>query len=250
MEREIDEVPRLLGELAVAEPAATHRIAACEAIAATLVRVGQHLWLDGYIIGPDRARDPARTRFGDERMVGLATVTQIGGALGTGAVTLLRTANNYGAAALLRQLVEIEYLASAFAEEHAIAADWLRASGAERRAFWSPQQLRNRADGRFLNSDYWHHCDIGGHPAPSGMSLLPGHGGSPGAYLWADLAGHLVGIWTGIRAGAATLVGPVPDAWGVQDVDRAIALWRETDGFSAAILDLGSILRNDPDALG
>jgi phage/plasmid primase-like uncharacterized protein len=48
-------------------------------------------------------------------VVGVATVAQISGELGAGAVALLEAGNNYAAAALIRQLVEVEYLASAFA---------------------------------------------------------------------------------------------------------------------------------------
>jgi hypothetical protein len=66
-------------------------------------------------------------------------------------------------------------LAAAFAEEHEIAGEWLRASREERIRFWSPTRLRERAGGRFLKTDYWHHCEMGGHPATRGMSLLPGH---------------------------------------------------------------------------
>jgi hypothetical protein len=163
-------------------------------------RAGQpvHVSVFVYIIGPDRVSGDSPFRFGDDRAVGVATVAQIGGELATGAVDLLNATNRYAACALVRQLVEVEYLATAFAEEHEIAAVWLRADRDERLKFWSPARLRQRAKGRFLNADYWNHCELGGHPATAGMRLLPGHEGMHMAYLWTDLAGHLAGIWRAV----------------------------------------------------
>ncbi len=50
--------------------------------------------------------------------------------------------------------------------------------------------------------EYWRHCDMGGHPAPSGRLLLRiwSHASDPGhdevaAAAWADLAQHLNRLW-------------------------------------------------------
>ena len=71
------------------------------------------------------------------------------------------------------------------------------------------------------------------------------------AYLWADLAGHLTGIWRSISESVTRLKGgPIPAAEaGLPDVNSAIARWRDTDRFYAALGDLNQILRDDPDAL-
>ena len=70
------------------------------------------------------------------------------------------------------------------------------------------------------------------------------------AYLWTDLAGHLVGVWKGICGSTAVVLGDVvPDEWKLRDVQVAIDDWRATDGFNAAMSDLAAILHNDPDAL-
>jgi hypothetical protein len=87
-----------------------------EAIAAAMRAGGRLLWVGGALVGPYRAEGKSPFAFGSDATVGLATVLQIAGELVTGAVTLLEENNRYAAAALLRQLVEVEYLAWAFAE--------------------------------------------------------------------------------------------------------------------------------------
>jgi hypothetical protein len=164
-------------------------------------------------------------------------------------VQLLKANNLYAGAALVRQVVEVEYLASAFAEGHEIAADWLRADRETRQAFWSPARLRERAQGRFLRQDYWHHCELGGHPTRRALSLLPNHRTVKAGYLWVDLAGHLTSIWTSvIQAAEAMRGGPVPAELDLPDVAAATRDWRESDGLYAALGDLDSILREDPSA--
>ena len=100
---------------------------------------------------------------------------QIGGELADGTIALLRAGQRYGAAALIRQLVEVEYLAAVFAGGSTIAADWMRTTRDERLKFWSPTKLRQLASREFLPSDYWTHCEFGGHPTPRALALLPDH---------------------------------------------------------------------------
>ena len=69
-------------------------------------------------------------------------------------------------------LAAVEYLAHAFAEQHLVAADWLRADRRRLKNYWSPSKLRERAGGRLLPSDHQHHCNRGGHPSIEGMTLL------------------------------------------------------------------------------
>jgi hypothetical protein len=242
------EISRLLDELADDGEAKASRVRVCEEIADALARLGQLLWLSGAIVGDDRVTGASPFGFGDDRTVGLSAVCQIGGELASGAVVLLKADNRYAANALIRQLVEVEYLADAFAEEHEIAAEWLRADNLERRTFWSPAKLRQRANGRFLNTDYWHHCEMGGHPASPGLRLLPGHNRLNIEYVWADMAGHLAGIWRGVVTAVEKIKGPAPDEAGFASVSATVAQWRSTDGFYAALGDLGRILQDDPNA--
>src|SRR4051812_19922762 len=87
---------------------------------------GRFLWVGGYMIGGDRVVGRSPFGFGSDTVVGLAIVAQIAGELAAGAALLLEAGNDYSAAALIRQLVEVEYLAWAFAEDEGEAAEWLR----------------------------------------------------------------------------------------------------------------------------
>lgn len=143
----LEEARRLVATLAADDAANEGRIALCDDIAVALRSLGEVLWVGGYSIGSDRVAGSSPFGFGSDAMVGLATITQIGGELGTGVVSLLRAGNRYAAAALLRQIVEVEYLAQAFADDERIAMEWLHADRAERRRFWTPAALRDRSRG-------------------------------------------------------------------------------------------------------
>jgi hypothetical protein len=236
-----------LDELANDPDAVASRIAVCDSIAAALSRLGQLLWVSGYVIGPDRVEGTSPWGFGDDRVVGVGVVAQIGGELASGAAALLKDGNRYGSAALTRQLLEVEYLAHAFAEDHEAARDWLRADRNERRSFWAPGALRKRAGDTFLPSDYWDHCDVGGHPSRSSTKLLPDHQGLAAEGLWVDLAVHLVSLWrTTLRAAERAHGNPAPTEWddGGQ-VDAAIKRWRQVDAYAAAMHDLVRIRRDE-----
>jgi hypothetical protein len=144
-----------------------------ECLAATLRAGGQVLWIGGAMIGPDRAEGQSPFDFGSDATVGLATVMQIAGELVSGAVLLLGEGNRYAAAALIRQLVEVEYLAWAFAEDEEEATDWMRSNRKERERFWKPARIRERAGSRLRGEDYWEHCGKGGHPLPRASICFP-----------------------------------------------------------------------------
>lgn len=239
------EIQRLLNELANDETATASRIAVCDVIAQALFHLGRTLWVAGYITGPDRKSGASPFGFGDDSAVGVATVIQIGGELAQGSTQLLKEGNLYAGAALIRQIVEVEYLAFAFAAQHEKAALWIHADRDERLKFWSPKRLR-KGSSRFLDSDYWHHCDLGGHPTMEGMVLLPEHVRINSALLWVDLAGHLSSIWRHVTQAAERLLdGPIPSDWELPNVAAARDGWLRSDGYYAAIQDLGDILHGE-----
>ncbi|MGH2971103.1 MAG: hypothetical protein ACRDLE_02990 [Gaiellaceae bacterium] len=185
-------------EAASASPGPELREEVSREVARTLARLGELLWVSGYIVGPDRAA--GRSPFGDDATVGFATVVQVGGELVAGAITLLERENVYAAAALIRQVVEVEYLAWAFSEDRDEAATWLRSSREERLKFWQPSHVRERSAGRFRATDYHRHCESGGHPTPAASCLLPGHSKRTSSSLWwFDLSQHAASIWTYIE---------------------------------------------------
>jgi len=121
-------VRRLLTE-AQHDPAAQEsRVGVGRALTTAFREVGRLLWVGGAIIGADRVEGASPFELGSDATVGLATVAQIAGELCAGTMLMLEANNSYGACALLRQLVEVEYLAWAFAEDESEAAAWLRAS--------------------------------------------------------------------------------------------------------------------------
>jgi hypothetical protein len=197
-------------------------IAACERVAASLYDLGWRFKEIGRIYGCDSSP----YGFGTERLVGLGAVTQIGGELGTGVVVLLSNKNKYAAATLLRQIVEVEYLAWALANDETTATAWLHTNRDLRERFWSPAALRKRSGNRFAAEDYRRHCDFGGHPTREGANLLPAaaYAVLP-MFLWADLTHHLMRIWTSAVQAANDLTpSDVPVLWDscVSDELRAL----------------------------
>jgi len=150
----------------------------------------------------------------------------------SGAVASLEQENLYAAAALIRQLVEIEYLTWAFAEDHEQAKAWLRSTRDERLRFWQPRDLRRRSGGRFRSADYARHCERGGHPTPEAMALLPDHSRRDLAILWwFDLATHGASTWDYLNTAAAEFgrsheVDPMASR---HDLARSIKEWRQSE---------------------
>lgn len=230
--------PRFVEALNDASAAEQRRVI-CQDIATELSAIGQRLWLGGYLLGSDRVDGKSPFAFGDDAAVGLATVSQIGGELVGGAVLLLEQGRMYAAAVLIRQLVEIEYLAWAFAEDREEAAAWLRSSAESRRAMWQPRHLRDRSGGRFRANDYSHHCECGGHPTPTAKRLLPDHSGQDHpASWWFDLAIHGSSVWRYVHAaivdfGWTSMVAP-------RDLRQELTAWWRDDPLRPILLDARS----------
>jgi len=215
------------------------RQALCRSLASTLRETGRLLWVGGYLLGSDRVTRSSPFGFGSDATVGLATVVQIAGELMDGAASLLDRENIYGAAALIRQLVEIEYLSWAFAEGQDQAQAWLRSTREERLNFWRPHDLRRRSGGRFRSSDYASHCERGGHPTPTATRLLPDHSGAESIiWWWFDLALHGVRTWEYVTVAAEEFgwseeVGPVAARSGLA---KAIEEWRRHEPLMALVV--------------
>jgi hypothetical protein len=168
----------------------------------------------------------------------VAIVAQMGAELAVGAAQLYDSERWYAGAALVRQLIETEYLLFLFANDLAEPEKWLKASPEEARRNFSPAVMRDRSDGRFRASEYSTHCEIGGHPRLSGHILLREH------FLptvqkpleifdpkvqWVDLAQHIERMW-GHYVAAVRLHSPsnvYPDRF--KRVDELSAAWRALD---------------------
>ncbi|MDT0263407.1 hypothetical protein [Jatrophihabitans lederbergiae] len=155
-----------------------------------------------------------------------------------GVAVLLPLGNRYAALALIRQLVEVEYLAWAFVEDEPEAANWLRSTPQERRRRWQPGQLRARSAGRFRGTDYGRHCEMGGHPTPDARRALPDHVDRfPVGLCWYEAATHGVSIWEYVKAAAEKLgYGDVIEGLSsATSLDPAVATWRASDRLHALL---------------
>jgi hypothetical protein len=120
------------------------------------------------------------------------------GELAKASALLLSNGQHYAGAALLRQIVEIEYLTWNFKEKKRDPASWLESTHTDRLKDFSPSQLRKTSVGRFLAADYQDHCEEGGHPVPRGQHLLRGRNIAGAQVLLVDLLAHLWRTWDNV----------------------------------------------------
>ncbi|MGA5537351.1 hypothetical protein [Mycolicibacterium nivoides] len=113
--------------------------------------------------------------------------------IGTAIYELARQKHTYGAIALLRQLVEFEYLLWAFNQHPESINDWATSDRGTRERSWTPSAIRSRAGTEYRRIDYTAHCEIGGHPTPEGLTWA--YPDTHHALIHADLASHLHSIW-------------------------------------------------------
>lgn len=219
----MDDEDRVRAALRELPPVSEAEVALLEALAAALRVAGDSLHVVGYVTRVDPIAD-ARV------------AVQMTGELAAGVVTLLAAGNWYAAMALVRQLLELQYLLAAFVRDPEAASRW-RASTRQQRSGngpFAPSTLRKA--GGFAVDDYRSHCDRGGHPTPLGAFLVRFDHGFRSederisvALAWRDVANHLV------RAAEQVIeLGRTLDlAEFVENVDSAgspVAAWLARDG--------------------
>jgi hypothetical protein len=151
--------------------------------------VGTELHLLGHIVGTDRVGGVSPFGHGSDETVAVSVLLRIGSQLVSASADLFEDGRKYAAAALLRQMVEIEYLAWAMEAGNREGERWLRSNREQRQSFFTPAKLRKAAQGKFRGKDYGYHCELGGHPVP-GASVLLGEDSVVSQLLLADLLGH------------------------------------------------------------
>jgi hypothetical protein len=162
--------------------------------ASTFSKVGQELHVVGHLFGPDRVNCVSPGGHGSDEIVAVSLLLRIAGQLTSASADLFGDGRHYAAAALLRQVTEVEYLAWAFRARDKEAERWLRSTVEERRNFFTPAKLRQAAKGKFRGEDYAHHCELGGHPVPRSAVLFQGDQ-KVSQLLLSDLLGHTGRIW-------------------------------------------------------
>lgn len=135
-------------------------------------KLGESLHVFGHIFGPDRTTAASPFGHGSDDIVAVSRLLMIASQLLSASADLINDGRPYAGAALIRQLVEAQYLICSFAEDRGDAKYWLRSNKDERMKFFSPRTLRKKSGGRFRDKDYSMHCERGGHPVPDCYSLL------------------------------------------------------------------------------
>lgn len=179
---------------------------------------------------------------GDPAGLGFAIAVEMAAELGEGAARLYDAGLWYPGAALVRQLLECQYLLALAGGDRTEAERWLKSSRQDILAAFMPRQMRERSAHNFQVAEYQVHCDWGGHPNPAGRGLLRRHSEwrpvSP-RWLWLDLAQHLAETWD-YFSGALPLYDPrmdpndpLHDSHGSPDGKQVaadlLAGWREHD---------------------
>lgn len=194
----------------------------------TFSRVGEELHVVGHVFGSDRVSGASPGGHGSDEVVAVSLLLRIGGQLTSASADLFSDGRHYAAAALLRQMVEIEYLAWAFETRHKDAQRWLRSTSDERRAFFTPAKLREAAKGRFRGKDYGYHCEFGGHPVP-GAEILLRDSCEISQLMLSDLVGHTGRIWDHLLDWSAGNPWAQPIHSRRQTMYEKYAVWRSVD---------------------
>lgn len=111
----------------------------------------------------------------------------------------MREVELHPAGAVIRQLIECEYLLTLFNNDLAHARRWRESTPDQVRREFTPDTMRKLTG--FAGQEYWNHCSTGGYPAPKGARLLekldPARQSWPysAAELLIDLGLHLHRIW-------------------------------------------------------
>ena len=163
--------------------------------AGQLVETGTELHLIGHLLGSDRTLGRSLFGHGNDETVAVSVLLRVAGQLTSASADLFADGRYYAASALVRQMVEIEYLAWAFETHNGEGERWLRSTKDERQKFFTPAKLRAAAGQEtFRGKDYGYHCELGGHPVPQAGILLEGSF-AVGQLMLSDLLGHVGRIW-------------------------------------------------------
>ncbi|CAE6861602.1 hypothetical protein R69658_07643 [Paraburkholderia aspalathi] len=205
----------------------------------TFEDVGRHLHAFGHIIGPDRLNGLSPSGHRDDAVVAVSMLLRIGGQLVSASADLIIDGRHYAGAALVMQLVEIEYLAWAFETNNEDAARWLRSTRQERESFFTPAKLRKAAHGRFRGVDYGNHRELGGHPVPRSWVLLNDDVVVPQVML-SDCLGHAERIWNHIVSWADRHMLGETMHRNIEEMSRQYAEWHRIDALTILSLSIAT----------
>ncbi len=168
-------------------------------------------------------------------------VTVTAAALGAGVIQLIEANNHYPAYALIRQIVEAEFILWKFQHDPNLVANWLNSDRESREQGWKPSRIYRDGDNDYRQKDYSGHCEMGGHPTPTGTLIAAGERSDIAeASVIGDLILHLRDSWKHMLKVADALdtrysqVPPSIDSELKTKVRVALDSWAHTDkyGFS------------------
>ena len=168
----------------------------------------------------------------DNKELAVALLTRLGSELSGGIFLLAKQSLAYSAGALLRQLVEVEYLMFIGYADPMNLERWYGADAKELRRKFTPQRMRESSGGLFQDQEYWFHCEIGGHPHPMSRLLLPAYNPlvPPIAILLPDAVHHVRRLWTSVKLLLPKLsVGEIALEEGGQKLLDAIDHWEKLE---------------------
>lgn len=148
----------------------------CEALGASIREFGGRLQTGAAVFSDRRgANRRSPWAFESDGAMGLGMISEMGGELIASSASLIRSDQCYSAAALIRQLLEVEYVVWWFGNDYANEAKtWMRTPADDVWELFKPSRLRKMAKGEFDKNAYDTHCRLGGHPNPSALHLLRG----------------------------------------------------------------------------
>jgi hypothetical protein len=173
-----------------------------------------------------------------KQIIAISILLRMAGELTRASAKLLASGQHYAGAALLRQIVEIEYLTWTFKEQYRNPERWLESTYQERMKDFTPLQLRKTSKGRFLAADYHNHCEVGGHPVPKGSGMLGGNNKEGAQILLVDLIVHCWRTWDHIPQWATSvpLVQPIISVLGPR-IYPPLKEWGQVDPLYAAMVE-------------
>jgi hypothetical protein len=119
-------------------------------------QLGAALYLSLHIVAPDRTMGTSAFGHGSDEAIAIVMLLRIAAQLVSASADLFSKGRAYATAALVRQVVEVEYLAWAFETRDHFAERWLRSNEKERQDFFKRAKLRGRNYERKLSSSNGH----------------------------------------------------------------------------------------------
>lgn len=120
-------------------------------------------WLGGGRVNDTELREEFGEAFSAFRAV--STVVCMAAELAEAAVLMVEKHRFYAVVAVIRQLIECEYLLALFNEDLDYARRWRESTPDEVRESFTPAKMRKLV-GKFSNEEYWNHCSTGADTPP------------------------------------------------------------------------------------